>query len=103
MVTLCNGSSSLPRPFSLSGDPIRNSPAGTTTISGQAGQSRNTRPAPEASAGSDRLWAASPFDVRNNSEIRVITVRTAALHGDPAHTIVAAVAQAMARAAAIAG
>src|SRR5208282_5996285 len=38
--TRCWGPSSLPRPRSLSGEPIRNSPAGTVTISGHEGQSR---------------------------------------------------------------
>src|SRR5262249_43184957 len=60
-VTLCCGPSSLPRPFSLSGEPIRNSPAGSTTISGQIGQSRNTRPnaGAWASCASPRRGAAS--------------------------------------------
>ena len=40
-VTLRCGPSSGLRPRSLGGDPIMNSPAGTTTISGQSAQSRN--------------------------------------------------------------
>src|SRR5262249_26245763 len=36
IVTLCWGPSSGIRPFSVGGDPIMNSPAGTTTISGQS-------------------------------------------------------------------
>jgi hypothetical protein len=57
MVTGRCGPSLPSRPGSSSGDPIMKLPAGTTTISGHSGQSRNTRPG-VASSGAG---AASAF------------------------------------------
>ena len=45
IVTSCGRTSSPSRPTSDLGEPMTNEPAGTTTISGQDGQSRNVSPA----------------------------------------------------------
>ena len=63
------GPSSLDRSGSLAGDPIMNSPAGTTTISGQSAQSRKLLPEPGAtpSAGSRRAASAAALAAVSSS------------------------------------
>ena len=53
--TECTGPSSSCRPFSEAGEPIEKEPVGSTTISGQSGQSRKVSPG----------WAC--FDVATRS------------------------------------
>src|SRR5215831_15637313 len=75
-VTLRCGPSSGLRPRSLGGDPIMNSPAGTTIISGQSAQSRNTSLGPAASPA--RLpfsWAADTDSWNRTSRRKAIATR----------------------------
>src|SRR5262249_12936850 len=75
-VTLRGGPSSGLRPRSLGGDPIMNSPAGTTIISGQSAQSRNTSLGPAVSPA--RLpfsWAADTDGWNRTSRRRAIATR----------------------------
>src|SRR5262245_19057415 len=73
IVTLRCGPSLLPRPISLSGEPIVKEPAGTTTMSGQAAQSRNVRPLPGESSACF-LWATACGE-RSTNSANVATVR----------------------------
>src|SRR5262245_5994282 len=75
-VTLRCGPSSGLRPRSLGGDPIMNSPAGTTIISGQSTQSRN--PSFGAAASPARLpfsWAADTDRSNRTSRRKAIATR----------------------------
>src|SRR5215831_15808285 len=75
-VTLRCGPSSGLRPRSLGGDPIMNSPAGTTIISGQSAQSRNTSLGPAASPARLPLsWASDTDSWNRTSRRRAIATR----------------------------
>ena len=74
-VTLRCGPSSWLRPRSLGGDPIMNSPAGTTTISGQAAQSRNASLGRRSPARLSFCWASAPDSWNRIRRRKAIAIR----------------------------